>query len=169
MLRPGPFLGRDALINTGRLIKHQRFERLRSATLVSWEGSLLRRFDPSPLRVPPEHEFLHSTVIILLFSDRLHLAMRDKPLNQPRLSNYNEFANIKKWEVVMTVTMRNALSTFGRQPCLQCGGNIVAPAWSEYAQASRVRVLWHCDACNYDFETTIVFRDDFDKGSDVAA
>ena len=58
----------------------------------------------------------------------------------------------------MTVTMRNALSTFGKQPCGQCGENIVAPAWSEYAPAGKVRHLWHCDACNYEFETILLFE-----------
>jgi len=69
----------------------------------------------------------------------------------------------------MTVTMRNAFSTFGKQPCAQCGVNIVAPTWSEYVQAGRVRHMWYCGACNYEFETTIVFKDDYERESNVAA
>ena len=65
--------------------------------------------------------------------------------------------------------MRNALSTFGKLPCPQCDGNIIAPTWSEYAREGRVRHLWYCDACNYEFETTVMFKEDATKGSNLAA
>lgn len=65
--------------------------------------------------------------------------------------------------------MRNALSTFGKLPCPQCGMSIIAPTWSEYAPEGRVRHLWYCDACNYEFETTVMFKEDPTKGSNLAA
>ena len=75
----------------------------------------------------------------------------------------------KNGEDAMPVMMRNALSTFGKQPCAQCGRNIVAPNWSEYAQACRVRHIWQCEACGYEFETTVVFKEDSEHKSEVAA
>ena len=39
--------------------------------------------------------------------------------------------------------------------CAQCGEQLFVPEWSEYLDARRVRHLWHCDHCGYDFETTI--------------
>jgi hypothetical protein len=63
----------------------------------------------------------------------------------------------------MPLIIRNALSTFGKQPCQQCDGDIVAPTWSEYGPAGRVRHLWACDACKYEFETIVLFNDDYDR------
>lgn len=62
------------------------------------------------------------------------------------------------------IMMRNALSMFGKQPCPQCDGDIVAPTWSEYGPAGRVRHVWACDACKYEFETIVLFNDDYDRG-----
>ena len=41
--------------------------------------------------------------------------------------------------------------------CAQCGQRIFAPDWSEYLDARRVRHLWACEACDYQFETFVVF------------
>jgi transcription elongation factor Elf1 len=41
--------------------------------------------------------------------------------------------------------------------CAQCGEQLFVPEWSEYLDARRVRHLWHCEQCGYDFETTIRF------------
>jgi hypothetical protein len=41
--------------------------------------------------------------------------------------------------------------------CAQCGERIVAPEWSEYLDDGRVRHLWVCTACDYQFETTVRF------------
>jgi hypothetical protein len=43
------------------------------------------------------------------------------------------------------------------KPCAQCGETLFAAAWSEYLSAHRVRHLWSCDACGYEFETTVTF------------
>jgi len=49
----------------------------------------------------------------------------------------------------------------GRSPliveCAQCGERLYVPEWSEYLDAGSVRHLWHCEACRYDFETTVRF------------
>lgn len=39
--------------------------------------------------------------------------------------------------------------------CPQCGDRIVSPAWSEHVSERCVRHYWCCDACNYEFETSI--------------
>ncbi len=49
------------------------------------------------------------------------------------------------------------LSTFGKLPCAQCGASLIAPIWSEFVDVQRVRHLWNCDDCRYEFETTVVF------------
>lgn len=41
--------------------------------------------------------------------------------------------------------------------CAQCGVHIFAPDWSEYLEDNRVRHLWACDTCDYQFETTVSF------------
>jgi ribosomal protein L37AE/L43A len=41
--------------------------------------------------------------------------------------------------------------------CAQCGEQLFVPEWSEYLDTRRVRHLWHCEHCGYDFETTIRF------------
>ena len=73
------------------------------------------------------------------------------------------------WEEAMTDEKRNAISTFGKLPCAQCGAKLIAPAWSEYFSAGRVRHFWSCDACKYEFEMTVVFKDDCRPTSDLAA
>ena len=39
--------------------------------------------------------------------------------------------------------------------CAQCGALIVAPEWSEYLSERRVRHLWSCEDCEYQFESTV--------------
>jgi hypothetical protein len=41
--------------------------------------------------------------------------------------------------------------------CAQCGDRLLAPEWSEYLDRSRVRHLWACEACGYEFETLVRF------------
>jgi hypothetical protein len=41
--------------------------------------------------------------------------------------------------------------------CAQCGTHIFAPDWSEYLEDRRVRHLWVCEACDYQFETIVSF------------
>jgi ribosomal protein S27AE len=43
--------------------------------------------------------------------------------------------------------------------CAQCGEPIFMPEWSEYLGPQRVRHLWECEACGYQFETLVVFPD----------
>lgn len=40
-------------------------------------------------------------------------------------------------------------------PCAQCGRPLFSPAWSENISETRVRYLWSCHACDYEFETII--------------
>jgi hypothetical protein len=42
-------------------------------------------------------------------------------------------------------------------PCAQCGDRIPAPEWSEVFDACRVRHLWSCVSCGYEFETTVFY------------
>ena len=42
-------------------------------------------------------------------------------------------------------------------PCAQCGGTIPAPEWSELFDECRVRHLWSCEVCGYEFETTVFY------------
>jgi len=41
--------------------------------------------------------------------------------------------------------------------CAQCGERIFAPDWSEYLDSQRVRHLWACESCGYQFETLVKF------------
>jgi hypothetical protein len=43
------------------------------------------------------------------------------------------------------------------RPCAQCRTEIIAPEWSEFLSAGRVRNVWTCDACGYEFEDTVYF------------
>ncbi len=40
-------------------------------------------------------------------------------------------------------------------PCAQCGHDLILPAWSERIAETRIRYLWTCYACGYEFETTV--------------
>ena len=42
-------------------------------------------------------------------------------------------------------------------PCAQCGTTLFAPAWSEYLDDHRVRHLWSCRTCGYQFEALVSF------------
>jgi len=43
------------------------------------------------------------------------------------------------------------------QRCAQCGAEIIAASWSEWAGERCVRNVWSCDACGYEFETATYF------------
>jgi len=45
-------------------------------------------------------------------------------------------------------------------PCAQCGDALVAPDWSEHVNERCVRHLWSCEACGYQFETSIYLHVD---------
>jgi hypothetical protein len=42
-------------------------------------------------------------------------------------------------------------------PCAQCGVTLFAPEWSEYLDDRRIRHLWSCDACGYEFESEVCY------------
>lgn len=44
-------------------------------------------------------------------------------------------------------------------PCAQCGDKLAAPEWSEYLDDRRIRHLWCCDACGYEFESEVCYRE----------
>ena len=54
-------------------------------------------------------------------------------------------------------------------PCAQCGDTLMAPDWSEHVSERCVRHIWACDACGYQFETTVYFRSDADAEMDAQA
>ena len=37
--------------------------------------------------------------------------------------------------------------------CALCSEKLIAPAWCEYANAHKVRDVWHCTNCGYVFES----------------
>jgi len=39
--------------------------------------------------------------------------------------------------------------------CALCGAVIIAPEWSEHRSERRVRNVWWCEACGYEFEHTV--------------
>ena len=39
--------------------------------------------------------------------------------------------------------------------CAQCGAVLIAPEWSEHFPDNRVRNVWSCEACGYEFEDTV--------------
>jgi hypothetical protein len=41
--------------------------------------------------------------------------------------------------------------------CAQCGADIIAPEWSEHLPDNRVRNVWSCEACGYQFEDSVRF------------
>jgi hypothetical protein len=43
-------------------------------------------------------------------------------------------------------------------PCAQCGDGVPLLMWSERLKQHCVRNVWRCEACDYEFETTIHFR-----------
>ena len=42
-------------------------------------------------------------------------------------------------------------------PCAQCGDTLFAPEWSEYLDDLRIRHLWSCDKCGYEFESEVYY------------
>jgi hypothetical protein len=46
---------------------------------------------------------------------------------------------------------------FRSNSCAQCSAKIVAPEWSEHVNDRCVRHLWTCEACGYQFETSVFF------------
>ncbi len=47
---------------------------------------------------------------------------------------------------------------FRTTSCPQCGERLHAPAWSEYLNERCIRHTWSCDACDYEFETAVLFE-----------
>ena len=43
--------------------------------------------------------------------------------------------------------------------CAQCGNALFLPEWSEYLDERHARHLWACEACGYQFETTVRFSE----------
>ena len=41
--------------------------------------------------------------------------------------------------------------------CAQCGVRLAAPIWVEHLDERQVRNLWSCEACGYEFESTVFF------------
>ena len=39
--------------------------------------------------------------------------------------------------------------------CAQCGEVLVAPEWSEHFPDNRIRNVWLCEACGYEFEDIV--------------
>jgi transcription elongation factor Elf1 len=60
--------------------------------------------------------------------------------------------------------------SLGEKQCLHCGSemrlvsvrpmrqNLIAPIWSEHVSDRCVRHVWSCEACGYEFETSVYLR-----------
>lgn len=62
--------------------------------------------------------------------------------------------------IVMELRSRNARAFYQSRPavpCAQCGVMVFAPEWSEYLDDRRIRHLWSCEACDYEFETEVCY------------
>jgi rubredoxin len=55
-------------------------------------------------------------------------------------------------------TSRERLET-NKNNCPQCDAWMLAPNWSEYLNDRCVRHTWSCEACGYEFETTVFFAE----------
>ena len=53
-------------------------------------------------------------------------------------------------------------------PCAQCGKPIPAPEWIE-SGPRRISYLWHCWACDYQFEAVAFFDDPESDSAALAA
>lgn len=53
-------------------------------------------------------------------------------------------------------------------PCAQCGTPIPLPEWVEQGEG-RAAYLWHCYACDYQFEAIAYFDDRDEEGHALAA
>lgn len=60
----------------------------------------------------------------------------------------------KKTDAKKPYTMSRSRSAVS---CAQCGDPLIMPEWSEWVDAGYARHLWHCDTCDYSFETRVVF------------
>jgi hypothetical protein len=52
------------------------------------------------------------------------------------------------------------MRTFDKPPfnlCAECGAALTAPVWAEHLDDRHVRNLWSCEACRYQFETSVYF------------
>ncbi len=52
---------------------------------------------------------------------------------------------------------RERLVAYSKNNCPQCSAWLLAPDWSEYLDERQVRHTWSCDACGYQFETSVFF------------
>jgi hypothetical protein len=50
-------------------------------------------------------------------------------------------------------------------PCAQCGDTLFAPEWSEYLDDRRIRHLWSCDSCSYEFESEVCYPASGDRAA----
>jgi ribosomal protein L37AE/L43A len=41
--------------------------------------------------------------------------------------------------------------------CAQCGAALIAPIWAEHLDERHVKNLWSCEACGYQFDTSVYF------------
>jgi ribosomal protein L37AE/L43A len=49
------------------------------------------------------------------------------------------------------------LLTRAEGKCAQCGADIIAREWSEHLSENRVRNVWSCEDCGYQFEDMVYF------------
>jgi hypothetical protein len=47
------------------------------------------------------------------------------------------------------------VKTASGSKCAQCGAVLIAPEWSEHFPDNRIRNVWLCEGCGYEFEDTV--------------
>jgi hypothetical protein len=55
----------------------------------------------------------------------------------------------------MLLSERKEAQSKKHNECAQCGNALIAPVWSEYLGERRIRHLWNCEACGYEYETRV--------------
>jgi ribosomal protein L37AE/L43A len=56
------------------------------------------------------------------------------------------------------VCREGSVSRTSANQCAQCGTGLIAPQWSEDFPDNRIRNVWSCDTCGYEFEDTVYWR-----------
>ena len=82
------------------------------------------------------------------------------------LERHRIWSRLKVWvegsreEFTMTLYAELPKAAAGAQffrsnSCPQCGDKLLAPEWSEHVNERCIRHFWSCEACSYEFESSV--------------
>ena len=96
----------------------------------------------------------------MFFATYVSLAASYRTSARPNVGAEVRDANEKSEEIAMDLRPDRAHKIPPRPviECAQCGERLYLPEWSELVDERRMRHLWACDTCGYQFETTVKFR-----------